>query len=275
MLVFARERAKELRAAAQAELDALGDVEEPPPDPAKLEMRRKQMDEVVKNLRAKPAEGVMAADLQVKPPLPGARATKRNSEDVVMGGMEQRTSDFVRAEVVLKIERLVDDTIEEIAEYEESAKKHIAIYQGKLDDARRAEQFPGFGNPAPAPPPPINTTFNQQKLKRTVSFSAVPSPSVNSPGNGPYGQPTKGILRSTAASPVDQEGWRRMNVDLPEWEADNYFVRRNFNEGSISQGAQQHRAEVMARQARERQQEDENKQLQELGRGAQPQRQER
>jgi len=244
MLVVSNQRAKELRAAAQAELDDLGDMKEPPPDPAKQELRRKQMEQIVKNLKARIPEGVSPADLQVKPPLPGTRSTPRSNEDIVTGGTEQRTPAFVRAEIVLKLERLVDDTVEEIAKYEESAKQHIAIYQAKLDTARREENYPGYGNPLA-----INTSTGRPGFRRrSVSFAEAHSPSANSPGIGPFGQPAKSILRSTANSPIDHDAIRRMNVDLSEADADRYYVNGGFNAGRLSMDAERKRAEVLRRQ---------------------------
>lgn len=267
MLAVARERAKELRAAAQVELDTVADAEEPPPDAAKQELRRKQVAEMVKKLRAKPAEGVSSADLQINPPIPSARSTSRAVDgDVEMGGTAPRTPAVIRAEIVLNLERLVDDTIEEIADYEKEANQHISSYQSRLDEERRRSNYPGFGNPTPV----SNNT--RPTAKRNVSFSDLHSPSVNSPGAGPYGQPSKGILRSTAASPVDEDAIRNMSIDVSEAEADRLGLDGALNGRRLSIDAERRRAEVFRKQNDDRaevKRREEARQLEDMVRNAQ------
>jgi hypothetical protein len=186
-----------------------------------------------------------------------------------MGGMGQRTPAFIRAEVVLKVQRLVDDTIEEFVDYEEKAKRHIARFQSKLDEERRKSSYPGFGNPTPINPVNTNT---RPTAKRSVSFSDLHSPSVKSPGIGPFGQPSKGILRSAAASPVDDDAIRRMSVDMSEEEADRYGLNGTFNGRRLSMDAERKRAEVLGKQNHDRaeaNQREEARLLDEMSRNAQ------
>lgn len=208
MLVVARDRAKVLREAARLELEAVGDVEEPPPDPAVEEIKRKKVEEMIKKFRTKPPPGTNYADLEVKRPEPVTRKS-RGSEYVIMGGLPQnqrRTPAVIRADLVLKLQRLIDDTVDDLADYDASSKHHIAHYQSLLEVEQRRAHPPGYGTSAP----PVNTRVPGAG-KRRVSFSANHSPSVNSPSERSHVQPVKGILRQGyTPSPKEIEALQKM-----------------------------------------------------------------